>query len=97
MAARADPEIAGVRVLDDELDEWRTAELPGHRPGCVRDARWKLVRRLGDDDQFYDLQGLNHEGDDLLLGPLTSEQAAAIARLREAMRLLLEPDQPTGV
>jgi arylsulfatase A-like enzyme len=63
----------------------------------IRDARWKLVRRLGDTDQLYDLQGLNHEGDDLLLGPLTPEQAAALARLREAMRLLLEPDQPTGV
>ena len=61
----------------------------------IRDERWKLIVRQGNNDHFYDLQGLAFEGPNLLEGPLTPEQAKALARLRKAMRELREPELPT--
>lgn len=43
----------------------------------VRDARWKLIRRVGQADQLYDLQGVVREGASLDVGALTPEQQAA--------------------
>jgi arylsulfatase A-like enzyme len=48
----------------------------------VRDARWKLIRRSGQPDAFFDLQGVEREGVDLNGGPLDGEQQKALARLQ---------------
>lgn len=52
---------------------------------AVRDARHKLIRRLGAPDELYDLQADPFEQQDLLAGPLTRPQAAAYAALAQVL------------
>lgn len=51
----------------------------------VRDDRWKLIRRIGDDDLFFDMQGLVFEGDSLRREDMTPEQEAAYLRLKDEL------------
>ena len=51
----------------------------------VRDARWKLVRRDGQPDALFDMQGVVLEGDNLNDGDMTPEESAAFARLQAAL------------
>ncbi|MBM3986757.1 MAG: hypothetical protein FJ294_02220 [Planctomycetes bacterium] len=55
----------------------------------IRDERWKLIRRSGQPDAFFDLEGLDREGADLNLGPLDGEQQQALARLQDWLDLSL--------
>lgn len=55
------------------------------RGWMLRNERWKLIRRDGQSDQFYDMQGLELEGPALDLGALDFEQQAAYDAL--VMRL----------
>jgi arylsulfatase A-like enzyme len=56
----------------------------------VRDARWKLVETSNKPDQFYDMQGVELEGANLLLESLTAEQQSAYSALKKRMRTLLD-------
>jgi arylsulfatase A-like enzyme len=47
----------------------------------IRDERWKLIRRMGQPDLFFDMQGLDREGTSLLPGVLTTEQFDAYTHL----------------
>jgi arylsulfatase A-like enzyme len=51
----------------------------------IRDTRWKLVRRDGQPDALYDMQGLVLEGANLNDGDMTTEEAAQLARLQAAL------------
>jgi arylsulfatase B len=54
----------------------------------IRTERWKLIDQEPGPDQLYDLQGLQHEANDLLLAPLDPEaQAAYDALLLELQQL----------
>ncbi|MBM3989763.1 MAG: hypothetical protein FJ298_02020 [Planctomycetes bacterium] len=53
----------------------------------IRDGRWKLIRRSGQPDAFFDLEGLDREGVDLNSGTLDGEQQQALARLRDWLDL----------
>jgi len=55
----------------------------------IRDPRWKLIRRSGLPDAFFDLEGLDREGVDLNAGPLDGEQQKALARLQYWLDLAL--------
>lgn len=55
----------------------------------VRDARWKLIRRVGQADLFFDLLGLVREGAPLDLGALDVEQQAAYAALDARLAAIL--------
>ncbi len=55
------------------------------RGWMLRNERWKLIRREGQADMFYDMQGLDLEGPALDLGALDFEQQAAYDAL--VMRL----------
>lgn len=57
----------------------------------IRDARWKLIDHLGGTDEFYDLQGVSFEGENLLVTGLDAEQQAAYDAL------VLELQQLTAV
>lgn len=48
----------------------------------IRDERWKLIRRSGQPDALFDLEGRDREGPDLNTGTLDGEQQKALARLR---------------
>ena len=48
----------------------------------IRDPRWKLIRRSGQADKFFDMQGVEREGTDLFEGALTQEQLDAYAQLQ---------------
>lgn len=55
----------------------------------VRDQRWKLVRRAGQADLFFDMLGLVREGAPLDLGALDVEQQAAYAALDAELAAIL--------
>jgi arylsulfatase A-like enzyme len=55
----------------------------------VRDERWKLIRRAGSPDLFYDMSGVDLEGESLLLGPLTPEQQQAYDALDALLAQIL--------
>jgi arylsulfatase A-like enzyme len=56
----------------------------------VRDQRWKLIRRTGQPDLFFDMLGLDFEGASLLPGALTAEQQAAYQQLELQLDDLLQ-------
>jgi hypothetical protein len=47
----------------------------------IRDERWKLIRRSGQPDLLFDMQGLDREGTSLLPGTLDLEQFHAYDNL----------------
>ncbi len=55
----------------------------------IRDPRWKLIRRSGQPDAFFDLEGRDREGVDLNRGALDGEQQKALARLEYWLDLSL--------
>jgi arylsulfatase A-like enzyme len=56
-----------------------------HDERAVRDQRWKLIRRLSEPDELYDLEGHPDDGPDLLKKPLSEEAKAAFERLSQAL------------
>ncbi len=78
----ADPQVAPLRdhVVVDKFEP--NGIGPYTETGAmVRDARWKLIRRSGQPDALFDLQGLDREGVDLNDGSLEPEEAAAFSQL----------------
>ncbi len=59
------------------------------RAWMVRDERWKLIRREGQSDLFFDMQGRVLDGDALDLGALDFEQQAAYDALVVRLALTL--------
>jgi arylsulfatase A-like enzyme len=55
----------------------------------VRDERWKLIRIAGDDDLFFDMQGVLFEGEDLLRNPMTNTQVNAYQHLKQLLNKVL--------
>jgi arylsulfatase A-like enzyme len=55
----------------------------------IRDARWKLIRRTGQPDALFDMQGVDHEGTNLLPGGLDLEQQAAYDFLATQLAAIL--------
>ncbi len=55
----------------------------------IRDPRWKLIRRSGQPDAFFDLEGRDREDVDLNTGPLDGEQQKALAQLQQWLDLTL--------
>lgn len=85
-----DPAAPPVRL--DVFHERFSPNGPGPYPShgwMVRDARWKLIRRVGQPDLFFDLLGLVREGAPLDLGALDSEQQAAYAALDARLAAIL--------
>lgn len=71
-------------VRHDVFHERFSPNGPGPYPShgwMVRDARWKLIRRVGQSDLFFDLLGLVREGAPLDVGALDPEQQAAYDQL----------------
>jgi hypothetical protein len=78
----ADPQVAPLRdhAVVDKFEP--NGFGPYTETGAmVRDARWKLIRRSGQPDALFDLQGLDREGVDLNDGSLEPEETAAFAQL----------------
>ncbi|MCC7014900.1 MAG: sulfatase-like hydrolase/transferase [Planctomycetes bacterium] len=55
----------------------------------IRDERWKVIRRTGQPDFFFDMDGLAFEGVNLAAGALTPEQQAAYDRLSAQLAAVL--------
>ena len=80
------------------LRPWVYADAFTNGPGpydriarMIRDERWKLIEITAKPDQFFDMLGLDVEGQDLLLDPpLTQQQQTAYSSLKKSMRQLVE-------
>jgi len=79
------------------LRPWVYADAFKNGPGpydrvarMLRDERWKLIELTGKPDQFYDMLGIDIEGADLLLAPLSPQQETAYSALKKSMRQLVE-------
>jgi arylsulfatase A-like enzyme len=87
-----DPELGGGR----EMVYAEMFKGPGPAPHTaylrmVRDDRWKVHQNLAGPDQFFDLEGVLLEGEDLLAdGVLSPDEQAAYDRLIAAMPTPLE-------
>lgn len=85
-ASLADPAAPSARdhVVSETFSPFGSGPYGRHEQ-MVRDGRYKLIRSLDAPDQLFDLEGVDREGDDLLLGELTEEQATALAALVETL------------
>jgi arylsulfatase A-like enzyme len=55
----------------------------------VRDRRWKLIRRVGEDDLFFDMQGLLFEGENLLRSAMTPGEEHEYSRLETELESVI--------
>ena len=56
----------------------------------IRDARWKLIERAGQTEQFFDMASPQGEQANLLTAPLTPAQSSAYDFLKSKMKKLIE-------
>lgn len=64
---------------------------PDRNGHAIRDQRYKLVRLEAGQTMFYDLATDPHEEQNLIAGPLSSDQRHALERLKSELRLLRGP------
>jgi arylsulfatase A-like enzyme len=77
-----DPTLPSLRQYSN-TDWFLPTGPPPYKKGwhTIRDERWKLIDYVDGTQEFYDLDGLEYEAEDLLAGPLTPEQQVAHDRL----------------